>query len=158
MQRYNLSIKVLVISIANPILVGIYIDDKLVETIKEDGKTSDVLPMIFKIILNKYDIEEILYVNGPGSFMAIKVAYIFLKTLSITNDIVLKASDGFSFNNNSPIKALAKKYFFKDENGKIELKLLEKDTIIEDFSLPNILNLNNFSEDSLPNYNLPAVN
>ncbi len=158
MQRYNLSIKVLVISIANPILVGIYIDDKLVETIKEDGKTSDVLPMIFKIILNKYDIEEILYVNGPGSFMAIKVAYIFLKTLCITNNIVLKASDGFNFNNNSPIKALAKKYFFKDENGKIELKLLEKDTIIEDFSLPNILNLNNFSEDSLPNYNLPAVN
>jgi len=150
--------KVLVISIANPILVGIYIEDKLVETIKENGKTSDVLPVIFKYILNKYDIKEILYINGPGSFMAIKVAYIFLKTLCITNNLILKASDGFSFNNNSPIKALAKKYFFKGENGKINLKFLKEDTIIEDFKLPQILNTNIFSNNSLPKYNLPAVN
>ena len=40
--------------------------------------------------------------------MAIKVAYIFLKTISITRSIDLYACEGFEFNQNSPIKALGK--------------------------------------------------
>ncbi len=152
-----MSYKVLVISIANPILIGIYENDNLIKTISQDGKTSDVLPMVFDEILKEYNIEEILYVNGPGSFMAIKVAYIFLKTLSIVNDISLKASDGFSFNNNSPIKALAKKYFLKNKDGKIDIDFLE-DKELKDFKLPQVLDIKIFNEDSLPNYNLPAVN
>ncbi|MCK5110012.1 MAG: hypothetical protein KAQ94_00735 [Arcobacteraceae bacterium] len=150
-------INVLVISISNPILVGIYENNKLIETISKEGKTSDVLPMIFDKVLKEYNIDEILYVNGPGSFMAIKVAYMFLKTLSIINDISFKACDGFYFNNNSPIKALAKKYFFKSKDGKIEINFL-KDKKLEDFKLPQVLDIKIFSEDSLPNYNLPAVN
>ena len=153
----KLSYKILVISIAKPILVGLYKDNKLLKTITQDGKTSDVLPRIFDEILKEYTIEEILYINGPGSFMAIKVAYIFLKTLSIVNNISLKACDGLSFNSNSPIKALGKKYFFKNNNGKIYIDFLE-DKNIEDFKLPQTLDINIFSEDSLPNYNLPAVN
>ncbi len=154
---HTLKHNVLVISIANPILVGIYQDTKLIETISQDGKTSDVLPTIFDTLLSKYNIENIIYVNGPGSFMAIKVGYIFLKTLSIVKNINLKACSGFEFNNNSPIKALGKKYFFKGEDDTIQLKFLE-DSIIEDFKLPNILNNNIGTADSLPNYNLPAVN
>ena len=106
------NLSVLVISIANPIKVGIYKDDLLIETITKNGKTSDILPSIFQEILNNHKITKILYVNGPGSYMAIKVAYIFLKTLSITNDIIFESSDGFEFNDNTPIKALGKKYFF----------------------------------------------
>lgn len=153
-----MAIKILVISIATPILVGIYEDNKIIETISKDGKTSDVLPIIFSDILKQYKINEILYVNGPGSFMAIKVGFIFLKTLSITQNLRLKAIDGFTFNNNSPIKALGKKYFFKDENGKIDIKFLDEDTIIENFKLPQILNQDIGSINSLPSYNLPAVN
>ena len=150
--------KVVVISIANPILIGIYNDkNELVETIEQIGKTSDILPTAFSTILNKYSINEIFYVNGPGSFMAIKVAYIFLKTLTITNDISLKSCDGFHFNDNSPIKALAKKYFFKDENGKIYIDFLKEEKIKE-FKLPQVLNQNIFSEENLPAYHLPAVN
>jgi tRNA A37 threonylcarbamoyladenosine modification protein TsaB len=158
MLRLNLNIRILVISIANPILVGIYDNQKLIETIKKGGKSSDMLPLIFSDILNRFDIKEILYVNGPGSFMAIKVAYIFLKTLSITKNIHLKAIDGFTVNNNSPIKALAKKYFFKGKDDNIYLDFLKEDTKIENFMLPLKLNQDIGSEDSLPNYNLPAVN
>ena len=153
MQKYN----VLVITISSPILVGIYENEKLIDTIKSDGKTSDVLPIIFDKLLKKYTINEIGYVNGPGSFMAIKVGYIFLKTLSITLGIELKGYSAFEFNNNSLIKALGKKYFFKDEDGNIQLKFLENETI-EDFKLPKILKNNIICSDSLPNYNLPAVN
>jgi len=151
------NIEVLVISISNPILIGIYEDKNLIQTISNEGKTSDILPSIFQDILDQYNIQALYYVSSPGSFMAIKVAYIFLKTLSITLNIPLKAMDGFSFNNNTAIKALGKKYFFKSKDGNITTKLLNQDDKIENFTLPNhILNLK-YLDDTLPQYHLPAV-
>jgi len=149
---------VFVISISNTILVGVYENNKLTNTYEAKGKTSEVLPWIFNNSLKKYNIKNIYYVNGPGSYMAIKVAYIFLKTLSIVNGIELKATDGFCFNKNSPIKALGKKYFIKDKNGNINVDFIDEAEKINDFELPEILNENLFSINSLPTYNLPAVN
>lgn len=149
-------IEVLVITISNPLLIGIYENNKLIKEYKLEGKTSDLLPCLFEELLNTYDIKRLNYVNTPGSFMAIKVAYVFLKTISITKKLEFRAIDGFEFNENSPIKALGKKYFIKDEN-KIKVEFLEKDSIIRDFKLPlNIENIN-FNNETLPIYNLPAV-
>jgi len=153
----NNNISVLVISIANPILVGIYEDDYLIETKSFTGKTSDTLPQIFQDILKKYSLETILYVNGPGSYMAIKVAYIFLKTICIVNNINFKAADGFAFNQNSPIKALGKKYFFKVQNDKIVVDFLENIEDLKEFKLPKKLENKIFTINTLPNYNLPVI-
>ena len=155
-MNYN-NISVLVIPISNPILIGIYQNNSLIETISKDGKTSDVLPNIFDNILQKYSIKNIFYTNGPGSYMAIKVAYIFLKTLCITKNLNFKAIDAFCFNNNAPIKALGKKYFFKAQDGKIVIDFLNNSQKIKEFTLPNQLDTINFTDDTLPNYNLPAV-
>ena len=149
-------IEILVITISNPLLIGIYEDKKLINEYKLDGKTSDLLPNLFKKLLKEYEINRIIYVNSPGSFMAIKIAYIFLKTISISKNIELVASEGFLFNENSPIKALGKKYFIKDEN-KIKVDFLEKDCIIRDFKLPMCIEKYNFNKETLPIYNLPAV-
>lgn len=149
-------IEILVITISNPLLIGVYEDKKLIKEHKLDGKTSDLLPSLFEELLKEYEIKRIIYVNSPGSFMAIKVAYIFLKTICITKDIEFSAIDGFEFNQNSPIKALGKKYFIKDEN-KIKVDFLEKDCIIHDFNLPMSIEKYNFNEETLPIYNLPAV-
>ena len=81
MQQSN--VKVIVISIAHPILVGIYEDNLLIKTISKEGKTSDILPKLFDKIFEEYNVKEIFYVSGPGSYMAIKIAYVFLKTISI---------------------------------------------------------------------------
>lgn len=153
-----LNIKVLVISISSPMLIGIYEDDMLIETITKEGKTSDILPSLFEKILKKYSVSDIIYVNGPGSYMAIKIAYIFLKTISIVNKINLYALSGFDLNNNSPIKALGKKYFFRDKNEtqKITIEFLS-DHIIEAFHLPEDIREIHYSENILPEYNLPAV-
>ena len=78
-------IEILAITISNPLLVGVYENKKLIVEHKLDGKTSDLLPSLFTKLLDEYDINTITYVNSPGSFMAIKVAYIFLKTICITN-------------------------------------------------------------------------
>jgi hypothetical protein len=88
--------------------------------------------------------------------MAIKVAYVFLKTLSITKNIELKSCSGFEFNGNSPIKALGKKYFINDENG-IKVDFLDNKSTMSDFKLPDLLENINFSDETLPIYNLPAV-
>ena len=149
-------IEVLVISISNPLLIGIYENEVLIKEYKVEGKTSDVIPSLFQEILKKYDIKRLNYVNSPGSYMAIKVAYIFLKTISIVNKIELRACYGFEFNDNSPIKALGKKYFI-NENNKIKVDFLEKDSIIRDFKLPININIINFNKETLPEYNLPAV-
>lgn len=152
--------KVLVISISSPLQIGVYKDNEHIETFSKDGKTSDILPSLFESILNKYDLDEIYYVNGPGSYMAIKIAYIFLKTVSIVNNIKLYAVTGFDFNNNSPIKALGKKYFFrnnnKQEDDKITIEFLN-DSSIEDFEIPLSFEYIKYSEDTLPKYHLPAV-
>ncbi|MGB6327658.1 MAG: hypothetical protein WBF48_01915 [Halarcobacter sp.] len=151
--------EVLVISISKPLLIGIYENKNLVKTYEDEGKTSDVLPMLFIEILKKYDLDRIYYVNTPGSYMAIKVAYVFLKTISISKNIDLKACSGFSFNQNSPIKALGKKYFIPNVNCDEEIKVdfLENNTRMSAFELPKVINNLKFSENTLPIYNLPAV-
>lgn len=149
-------IEILVITISNPLLIGVYEKKKLIQEFRLDGKTSDLLPELFKDLLKDYDINKIIYVNSPGSFMAIKVAYLFLKTICITKNIELNAIDGFEFNENSPIKALGKKYFIKIDN-EVKVDFLEKDSIICDFKLPMCIEKYNFNKETLPIYNLPAV-
>ena len=74
-------IEILVITISNPLLVGIYENKNLVKEVQLDGLTSDKLPILFKDLLKEFDIKSVAYVNTPGSFMSIKIAYIFLKTI-----------------------------------------------------------------------------
>lgn len=153
-------IEVLVISISNPLLIGIYENKKLVKTYEEEGKTSDILPQIFQTILREYNLSKVYYVNTPGSYMAIKVSYVFLKTICITKNIEFRACSGFEFNQNSPIKALGKKYFINDSNEKVQnvkVDFLDNNTKIHDFKLPNVLDNVISSSETLPIYNLPAV-
>jgi len=149
-------IEVLVISISNPLLVGVYKDKKLIEEHKLDGLTSALLPNIFQKLLSKFDIKKIVYVNTPGSFMSIKIAYIFLKTLTMVKNIEFEAIDGFLFNQNFPIKALGKKYFIKEQNS-IKVDFLPKECKISDFELPKNIEDYKFNKETLPIYNLPAV-
>ena len=64
---------------------------------------------------------------------------------------------GFVFNDNSPIKALGKKYFFNGQDDKITIDFIEDLEELKDFKLPNDISKISFSEDTLPNYHLPAV-
>ncbi len=148
---------IFVVSIAKPILVGIYHNNKLIQTITKDGQTSDILPQIINDILQEKSISNIYFVNGPGSYMAIKVAYIFLKTISQIKKINFQACSGFEINNYSPIKALGKKYFFIKNDGTIYIDILSDTTILHPFVLPDVLDKNIFTSDTLPQYYLPAV-
>jgi len=148
-------VDVVLVALSSPILLGIYEDKKLIDTIITEEKSSEVLPMIFKELLAKYDIQNLFYANGPGSFMAIKVSYVFLKSLSILKKIPLYARDAFYFNNNQPIKAIAKLFFVKI-SSEIKTQKLEKAPESE-FILKNVLEYSEFSKQSTPLYVIGAV-
>ncbi len=144
-----------VIALTSPIMIGVYKDKKLVETISSEARSSEVMPELFKALIQKYDIKHIVYANGPGSFMAIKVSYIFLRTLCIVKNISLLATDAFYFNNNTPIKAVGKLYFVKNRDS-IETETLYEAPVME-FTLPQQLILEDFSRESAPFYGIGAV-
>jgi tRNA A37 threonylcarbamoyladenosine modification protein TsaB len=149
------SVDVVCITLTSPIQIGIYEGKRLIETINSDQKSSDVLPLIFQDILQKYEIKALFYVNGPGSFMAIKVAYVFLKSLSVLKNIPLYARDAFYFNNNQPIKAIGKLFFVK-MHDEIETKKLET-VPVASFKLPDLLEYTDFNEEAAPLYKIAAV-
>jgi len=149
-------VDVLVISLGSPLLVGVYSDAKLIKSFVKEEKTSDILPIIFDEILKEFEIENLFFAKGPGSFMAIKITYIFLRTLSITLRIPIFASDGFNFNKNSPIKAVGSRFFMK-KNDNITVEILKDSSKVKSFELPDILDKTIFSADVEPLYVLPAV-
>jgi len=149
------NVNLVLIALSSPIQIGIYEDTILIDTISSDKKSSDVLPIIFNDIFNTYQVEKIIYANGPGSFMAIKIAYIFLKSISILKNIPLYATDAFYFNNNEPIKAIGKLHFVKIQN---EIKTQKLDMVVENnFKLPELLNYDEFTSETTPLYCIGAV-
>jgi len=153
------SVDLLVISLTSPLLIGLYEDGKLIQHYESYEKTSEILPHFMKEILDNYDLQTLCFARGPGSFMAIKITYLFLKTLSITLKVPLLATNGFAFNQNSPIKAVGSLYFCQ-ENGMIttqKVDLSKEKEKIKPFALPANLDKTRFSSENEPLYILPAV-
>lgn len=144
-----------VIALSSPVLVGVYKDGTLVEAIESTEKSSEILPSICKELMRRYEFSHLVYAKGPGSFMAIKVAYIFLKTLSITKNIPLLATDAFYFNENSPVKAVGKLCFVKTTSG-ITTQMFDE-VPSNRFRLPEHLKLEDFETDTAPYYGIGAV-
>ncbi|MCK9454448.1 MAG: hypothetical protein M0Q20_04775 [Sulfurimonas sp.] len=149
------SVDLVFITLSSPIQIGIYEERKLIKTIRSDEKSSEVLPNIFSELLDEYDIKGLFYANGPGSFMAIKIAYIFLKSISILKNIPLFATDAFYFNKNQPIKAIGKLYFVKI-SSEIKTQKLERAPEAS-FMLPDMLEYKEFSTAASPLYAIGAV-
>ena len=147
--------KLLVISIASPMLLGVYKDDSLVASFTLDDVASKQLPIMLEKLLDRYSFSEFIYVNSPGSFMALKIAYVSLKTISLIKNIPLKAVDGFAFNGNSPIKAIGKLYFIKEDGTITTVK--KQDALKQEFFLPKSLKGLEVSDRSTPKYEIPAV-
>ncbi len=145
----------LVIALGSPLLVGVYEEGRLVERVESDEKSSDALPAICAELGERYDFDRLAYAKGPGSFMSIKVAYIFLKTLSIAKGVPLLATDAFYFNENAPIKAVGKLCFVKTSEG-IVTRMFEE-VPLNRFRLPEHLALEDFDTDTAPYYGIGAV-
>ncbi|EAK2187722.1 tRNA threonylcarbamoyladenosine biosynthesis protein TsaB [Campylobacter coli] len=139
-------------ALSKPLMIGIYQDDKLVKSIESEEKVSEFVPKILKILLKEFSFDELIYANGPGSYMGIKISYVSLRTLSIVKNIPLFAISAFELNNNQPIAAHKNMCFVKKEDEII----LEENTAGEFFLPPNLSKLNK-KDDNLPFYFLSAI-
>ena len=144
-----------VVALSSPVLIGIYKEGQRIEEIRCEGMSSDVLAEVFEPLLKRYTFSQLIYAKGPGSFMGIKVSYLFLKTLSIVKKIPLVATDAFFFNGNHPIKAVGKLYFVKNSST-ITLETLQS-VEVGAFALPERIDAVNFDTDNLPYYGIDAV-
>jgi len=136
-------------------LIGLYKEERLIDTVSSELKTSEVLlPLITKYI-DKYDISNIIYTRGPGSYMAIKLTYIMLKTIEILKEIPCVGCSGFALNNGGPIKAIGNLYFIKEKET-IMTKKYEQPVKVT-FTLPQSIHDLVLDEESTPDYMLPAV-
>ncbi|BEJ72440.1 tRNA threonylcarbamoyladenosine biosynthesis protein TsaB [Campylobacter coli] len=139
-------------ALSKPLMIGIYQDDKLVKSIESEEKASEFVSKILKILLKEFSFDELIYANGPGSYMGIKISYVSLRTLSIVKNIPLFAISAFELNNNQPIAAHKNMCFVKKEDEII----LEENTAGEFFLPPNLSKLNK-KDDNLPFYFLSAI-
>ncbi|MBU1668154.1 hypothetical protein KKC13_07015 [bacterium] len=156
MQKVLLSsYKILIIAIASPLLIGVYKDGELIESIESEHKTSEVLLKILTALSDKYDYRHMVYTNGPGSYMAIKLTYITLRSLEILKGISFEGCDAFDLNGANPIKAMGKLYFIKEKETIITKKFDE--AIEQRFKLPSMLSEVTILNDNKPLYILPAV-
>jgi len=145
----------LVISIASPLLIGVYENDRLIDTYRRDAKTSEVLLPLLEEILGRYSVGSIIYTRGPGSYMAIKLTYIILKTIEIIRGIKVLGCIGFVLNEGKPIKAIGNLYFIKEKETIITKKYEEP--VDASFALPQSIHDLEIDEESTPEYLLPAV-
>ena len=145
----------LIIAISSPLLLGVYEDEKLIQSFSSEKKISETLLPLINDILKTYEISEIIYTRGPGSYMAIKLTYIMLKTIETVKGITCRGCSAFELNNAQPIKAIGNLYFIKEKET-IMTKKFEQPVSVT-FTLPQSIHDLAIDEESTPEYNLPAV-
>jgi hypothetical protein len=133
----------------------VYEDDVLINTFSSDLKTSEILLPTIMDLLNEYDISEIIYTRGPGSYMAIKLTYITLKTIELVKNINCAGCSGFALNDGQAIKAIGNLYFIKEKETIMTKKFEQPVSVV--FTLPQSIQDLEIDEESTPEYILPAV-
>jgi len=146
---------ILINSVATPMMIGCYEHDKLVCSKTLDGRASDVLLQTITALMDQNSIDKMIYVNGPGSYMAIKLTYIILQSIEILRGIPFEACSAFELNGNKPLKAMGQLYFVKEKETIITQKF--DNTVTQEFGLPDYLGTLAIAKENTPLYIIPAV-
>ncbi len=146
----------LVNPLSSPLQLALYNERGMLHRKWEvEGYVSDVLTGEIDRLTESYSIRKILYANGPGSYMGIKLCYILLRTLELLRGIPFEGCSAFSLNGNRPLKAMGKLYFVKEKETIITRKYDEK--IPQVFTPPPSLCELEIASDRRPDYRIPAV-
>ncbi len=155
MQKALPEYTLLVVPIASPLLVGVYREGELIDTLSSNKKTSEILLPLLEECMERYHVTKIIYTRGPGSYMAIKLTYIMLRTIEIVRGIQCLGCSAFALNGGEPVKAVGNLYFIKEKETIITKKF--EQPIHADFILPQCIHDLELDEESAPEYILPAV-
>jgi len=141
--------------VASPLQFGFYRGGVLAKSWEREGYASETLVEELERLLQLEQPDEILYVNGPGSQMGIKLAYITLRTLELLEGIPFGAVSAFALNGGRPLKAMGRLYFVKEKETIMTKSFQEP--IAQEFSFPSTLEALEREPDNRPDYRLPAV-
>ena len=155
MKNHSHNYDLLILPISSPLSVGLYEDGRLIDAVSSEEKTSEILLPLLSAYLDQYNISRIIYPRGPGSYMAIKLTYIMLKTIEIVRGIKCVGCSAFTLNGGEPIKAIGNLYFIKEKETIITKKY--EQPINVNFTLPQSIHDLELDEESTPEYILPAV-
>jgi tRNA A37 threonylcarbamoyladenosine modification protein TsaB len=155
LQKVSPEYTLLVVPIASPLLVGVYREGELVDTLSSSEKTSEILLPLLEGCMERYAVSKIIYTRGPGSYMAIKLTYIMLRTIEIVRGIECLGCSAFALNGGRPVKAVGNLYFIKEKETIITKKF--EQPVHTDFILPQCIHDLELDEESAPEYILPAV-
>ena len=139
-------------ALTNPLQIGLDENDNLIKSIESSQEASEALPVLLDEILAEFRLTKLVYANGPGSYMGIKISYISLKTLSVVQNLPLFAVSAFELNGYAPIRA-NNALCFVYEKGEISLQK----AVAGKFVLPANLSALNLQENNEPFYFLDAV-
>lgn len=146
-------ITLLVASFAKPTLIGVYsAQNELIRSFAEDGKITDFLYQITSEIDKNYLIKRLVYTQGPGSFMGLKLAYVFLASFAIARNIPFEAISSFAIA--SKIHAHKNRWFVQNGDRVEVVEMADQTDLI---ALPRSIDSIAFESDKLPRYELPAV-
>ena len=145
----------LVLATTTPLRIGVYRKGMLIDERSSERKTSEMLLPLLEELMEAYDVKQIIYTRSPGSYMAIKLTYLTLKTIEIVRGIPCLGCSTFALNGGKPVKAIGNLYFIKEKETIITKKFEEPaDT---SFVLPHSIQDLEVDEESTPAYLLPAV-
>jgi len=146
---------ILINAIAVPLQLGLYCEDKKISEREIEGQTSEVLLDAVEVWLDTYIVERCIYVNGPGSYMAIKLTYIMLRTIEMLRGVRFDGVSAFALNGGKPVKAMGNLYFTKEKETIMTQKFDEN--VKQEFWLPDNLSALSLDKENRPRYILPAV-
>ncbi len=146
---------ILINTIATPLQLGLYCADRKISAVTIEGQTSESLLQAMEKWLDNYMVEKCIYVNGPGSYMAIKLTYLMLRTLEMVRGIPFFGISAFELNGGKPVKAMGNLYFTKEKETIMTKKFDEK--VKQEFWLPDDLSALSLDRENRPHYILPAV-
>ena len=155
MRKVLPKITLLVPATATPFRIGVYKAGMLIDERSSERKTSEVLLPLLEELMEIYDVKQIIYTKSPGSYMAIKLTYITLKTIEIVRGIQCIGCSTFALNGGKPVKAIGNLYFIKEKETIITKKFEEP--VDTSFVLPHSIQDLEVDEESTPAYLLPAV-
>lgn len=146
------SCELIIVSLSTPLIIGVYENGELKDELKSEKQSSDALIELLAQLKNSYKIKRIIYANGPGSFMGLKISYVILRIFCDINNIAFGAISAFSLTQNAAVSA-KKGFCFVLEKDKISIQKGQGSP----FLLPKTLENLNISKDALPNYVLDAL-
>ena len=146
---------ILINAIAVPLQLGLYSENRKITQLDIEGQTSEVLLVAVEKWLEEHEVERCIYVNGPGSYMAIKLTYLMLRTIEMIRGIPFFGVSAFELNGSKPVKAMGNLYFTKEKETIMTKKFDEK--VKQEFWLPDDLRVLSLEEENMPHYILPAV-